>query len=197
MSKWAVLIVVAGLVFAADQVTKFLAVEHLTWVFQVNRAQTLPERVRAFVSQRDVRDRGLARPGGAEVIPGFWSNRYAENTGAAFGLLANSDEKLRVPFFYLTSIGAAIFIIAYYRKLTDAQRYLQVTLAMVFGGAIGNAVDRALHGYVIDFIDWSYGNYHWPTFNVADSAISVGLVFLLLEALFVKKPKESTRVTAR
>jgi len=128
------------------------------------------------------------------VVPSFWQNLYTQNRGAAWGFLARAGEQFRVPFFYLVSLAAVIFIFTYYRKLSVHQRYLQIALALVLGGAIGNALDRILRGYVIDFIDWHLNDaawhnasHHWPTFNVADSGISVGLVLLLLEALFVKK----------
>jgi signal peptidase II len=195
-SKWALLAVVASLWFAFDQVTKYLAVEHLTEAFQVVRAQTLPERIHAFVTQKDLLERGL---GGrkAVTVTGFWDNRYTQNRGAAWGFLAGSGERFRVPFFHLVSIAAVVFIFSYYRKLREDQRYVQFALALVLGGALGNAFDRILRGYVIDFIDWHWfdpnwlrPSLHWPTFNVADSGISVGLVLLLLEMLFVKKPDD-------
>jgi signal peptidase II len=194
LSKWKLLALLAGAWFVADQVTKYLAVEHLTIAFKVARAHTLSDRIAAFVSQKDLLERGLADPVPVTVTP-FWQNRYTQNRGAAWGVLSGAGEQFRVPFFYLVSIAAAIFIFSYYRKLRTDQRYLQVALALVLGGAVGNALDRLLRGYVIDFIDWHWfdpywqrPSLHWPTFNVADSAISVGLVMLLLEMLFVRKP---------
>ena len=195
LSKWKLLALLAGLWFVADQVTKYLAVEHLTYAFTAARAHTLPEKVGAFVSQKDLLERGLADPNPVEVAP-FWQNRYTQNRGAAWGVLAGAGEKFRVPFFHLVSIAAVIFIVSYYRKLRNDQRYLQIALALVLGGAIGNALDRVLRGYVIDFIDWHWfdpnwmhPSLHWPTFNVADSGITVGLAMLFAEMLFVKKPK--------
>ena len=180
LSKWKLLALLAGLWFVADQVTKYLAVEHLT-----------------YASQKDLLERGLADPNPVEVAP-FWQNRYTQNRGAAWGVLAGAGEKFRVPFFHLVSIAAVIFIVSYYRKLRNDQRYLQIALALVLGGAIGNALDRVLRGYVIDFIDWHWFDpnwlrpgLHWPTFNVADSGITVGLLMLFLEMLFVKKPAAS------
>jgi signal peptidase II len=193
------LAVVASLWFAFDQVTKYLAVEYLTEAFQVARAETLPERIHAFVSQKDLLERGL---GGrkAVTVTGFWDNRYTQNRGAAWGFLAGSGERFRVPFFHLVSIAAVIFIFAYYRKLREDQRYVQFALALVLGGALGNALDRILRGYVIDFIDWHWfdpnwlrPSLHWPTFNVADSGISVGLVLLLLEMFIVNKDARVAR----
>ena len=195
MSKWKLLAIVAGLWFVADQVTKYLAVEHLTRAFSVAHATTFGEKLRAFVSEKELLERGLADPVPVIVTP-FWQNRYTQNRGAAWGVLAGAGEKFRVPFFYLVSVVAIVFIFSYYRKLSNNQRYLQIALALVLGGAVGNALDRLLRGYVIDFIDWHWfdpnwlrPSLHWPTFNVADSGITVGLVMLFAEMLFVKKPK--------
>jgi len=194
LSKWKLLVLLAGVWLVADQVTKYLAVEHLTSAFSVARARTLPEKVNAFVTEKNLLERGLADRTPVRVTS-FWQNRYTQNRGAAWGVLSGAAEKVRVPFFYLVSIAAVIFIFSYYRKLRTDQRYLQVALALVLGGAIGNAIDRILRGYVIDFIDWHWfdpnwmrPSLHWPTFNVADSGITVGLVLLFLEMLFAKKP---------
>jgi signal peptidase II len=194
MSKWKLLALIASVWFVSDQVTKYLAVEHLTALFTVVHAKTFGEKVSAFVEQKDLLERGLADPIPVTVAP-FWQNRYTQNRGAAWGVLAGAGEKFRVPFFHLVSIVAVIFIISYYRKLSESQRYLQVALSLVLGGALGNALDRILRGYVIDFIDWHWfdpgwlhPSLHWPTFNVADSGITVGLVMLFAEMLFVKKP---------
>jgi len=195
LSKWKLLALIAGVWFVADQVTKYLAVEHLTAAFTAARAHTFGEKLNAFVAQKDLLERGLADPIPVTVAP-FWQHRYTQNRGAAWGVLAGAGEKFRVPFFYLVSLVAVIFIFSYYRKLSNNQRYLQVALALVLGGAVGNALDRLLRGYVIDFIDWHWfdpnwmhPSLHWPTFNVADSGITVGLAMLFAEMLFVKKPK--------
>ena len=194
LGKWAVLAMVSISVLIVDQITKFLAVERLTFLFQTVHATTLGEKIRAFLGERDLLERGLADPRYAVVVPSFWQNLYTQNRGAAWGFLSRAGEQFRVPFFYLVSIAAVIFIFTYYRKLQVHQRYLQIALALVLGGAVGNALDRILRGYVIDFIDWHLNDpgwhnpsRHWPTFNVADAGISVGLALLLLEALFVKK----------
>jgi len=194
IGKWTVLVLVSVFVLIVDQITKFLAVEHLTFLFQTVHATTLGEKIGAFLTERDLLERGLADPRYAVVVPSFWQNLYTQNRGAAWGFLARAGEQFRVPFFYLVSIAAVIFIFTYYRKLVVHQRYLQIALALVLGGAVGNALDRILRGYVIDFIDWHLNDaawhnasHHWPTFNVADSGISVGLVLLILEALFVKR----------
>ncbi len=193
LSKWKLLALLAGFWFVADQVTKYLAVEHLTAVFAAAHARTFPEKVGAFVQQKNLLERGLADPVPVRVTS-FWQNRYTQNRGAAWGVLSGAGERFRVPFFYLVSVAAVIFIFSYYRKLRTDQRYLQISLALVLGGAIGNALDRVLRGYVIDFIDWHWFDpdwlrpaLHWPTFNVADSGITIGLVMLFLEMLVAKR----------
>lgn len=198
LSKWKVLALIAGVWFVADQVTKYLAVEHLTAAFLVARAHTLPEKVDAFLTQKDLLERGLAARAPERVTP-FWQHRYTQNRGAAWGVFSGLSEDLRVPLFYVISVAAVIFIFSYYRKLRSDQRYLQVSLALVLGGAVGNALDRILHGYVIDFIDWHWfdpdwlrPSLHWPTFNVADSGITIGLAMLLLEMVFAKKAAKHT-----
>jgi signal peptidase II len=180
LSKWQLLLLVTGVWIVADQATKFLAVEHLTLAFRPR--DDMGQQVRAFASK----DHPIAVR--TVEVTSWWEHRYKENPGAAFSFLAGASEKVRVPFFHLISIAAIAFILGYYRKLSDSQRYLQVALALVLGGAIGNAIDRILHGYVIDFIDWHAGSAYWPTFNVADSGITVGLAMLLLERVFIKKP---------
>ena len=197
LSKWAVLALISGAVLVSDQVTKYLAVSHLTYLFQAVQARSFGEKLHAFLTQKDLLERGLADPNPVQVIPSIWQHRYTQNRGAAWGFLAGAGEKFRVPFFYGISIAAVIFIFSYYRKLGTHQRYLQVALALVLGGAVGNAIDRALRGYVIDFIDWHWfdpgwlrPSLHWPTFNVADSGITVGLVLLFLEMLFARKPAQ-------
>lgn len=194
LSKWLVLALLAGSVYVSDQVTKFLAVQHLTVLNEAVNAKTFGERLSAFTRERDLLERGLSELTPVPVVPQVWQHRYTQNRGAAWGFLQGANDKFRVPFFYLISIAAVIFIGSYYRKLRDDQRYLQIALALVAGGAIGNATDRILHGYVIDFIDWHWFDpnwlrpaLHWPTFNVADSGITVGLVMLFLEMLFVKR----------
>ena len=196
VNKWVVLALLSGAIVVADQVTKYLAVEHLTYTFQAASARTVGAKVDAFVAQKDLRDRGLANPHFVQVVRSFWQFRYTENRGAAWGFLSGAGDRFRVPFFYLISVVAVVFIFSYYRKLAPSQRYMQIALALVLGGAIGNTIDRVLHGYVIDFIDWHWNDpfwqrpsLHWPTFNVADSGITVGLAMLFAEMLFVKKPK--------
>jgi len=195
-SKWKLLALIAGFSLVADQVTKYLAVEHLTHAFEVAGAHSFAEKLGAFVSQKDLLERGLAKGAPVNVVDSFWQHRYTQNRGAAFSFLADAGEKIRVPFFHLVTLGALIFVFFYYRKLSTEDRLSQVALSLVLGGALGNALDRLLRGYVIDFIAWHWRDpqwqrpdLHWPTFNIADSCISSGIVLLLIAGLFAKKPE--------
>ncbi len=197
MSKYVVLALIFVGVTAADQLSKYLAVAHLTRAFEHDHAQSLGDQLHSFLADRNL-DGAPPEPNEPDlrtapvaVIENFWHFKYVENPGAAWGLLGRVDPALRVPFFHVVSLAAIAFILHFFRKLRDDQRYLQVALALVLGGAVGNYFDRVLRNYVIDFIDWHWfqdPNLHWPTFNIADSAICVGVGMMLLENLFVKPP---------
>lgn len=198
MSKYALLAIIFAGVMVADQVSKYLAVADLTTAFERDHAATFGDRLHSFFHDRnldgDPPEAGEPdlRTAPVPVIESFWHFKYVENPGAAWGLLGHVDPGMRVPFFHIVSIAAIAFILYFYRKLLDDQRYLQVALALVLGGAVGNYFDRVLRNYVIDFIDWHWlqdPNLHWPTFNIADSAICVGVGMMLLENRFVKHPE--------
>jgi signal peptidase II len=115
------------------------------------------------------------------VVEGLFSITYVRNPGAAFGFLANTS--FRLPFFIFISIVAVVVIVIAYYKLRRDQKLAQISLAMILSGAVGNLIDRVRLGEVIDFLDVYWKSYHWPAFNVADSAICVG-VFLLAIDMF-------------
>ena len=118
-----------------------------------------------------------------EMIPNFVHITYLRNTGAAFGFLAGGRSPLRMIFFILVS-SVAIGCISYLLKtLRPQQKTLIVSLSLILGGAIGNLVDRLRMGEVIDFIDLHWYHVHWPAFNVADSAISVGVALLFVQLM--------------
>ncbi len=102
------------------------------------------------------------------------------NKGAAFSFLSDAGGWQRW-FFMTLSIGISVALIYWLRQLKQEQVILRTALALILGGAIGNLIDRALFGYVIDFIDVYYSTYHWPAFNIADSAITVGAGLLILD----------------
>lgn len=113
----------------------------------------------------------------------------AHNTGAAFSFLSDAGGWQRW-FFVVLAIGISIVIVIWISRLKTDERRLAVALSLVLGGAIGNVWDRIAHGYVVDFIDVYYGSWHWPAFNVADSAIFVGAALLIIDALFKGEGKQ-------
>jgi signal peptidase II len=113
------------------------------------------------------------------VVPGFFNLTYVRNKGAAFGIFA--DSSLRLPFFIAVSTIAVLAIFWYLRRLQGDQRLLRFSLSLIFAGALGNLIDRIRLHEVIDFLDVYWRQHHWPAFNVADSAITVGVCLLLID----------------
>jgi len=107
--------------------------------------------------------------------------RKAYNTGAAFSFLSDASGWQRW-FFVLLAIVIILVLVTWLRRLPAGQVRTAWSLSLILGGAAGNLIDRVVYGHVIDFIDVYYGSWHWPTFNVADSAITVGAGLLLLDA---------------
>jgi signal peptidase II len=113
------------------------------------------------------------------VIPNLFNFTYVKNTGGAFGLLASWDSPMRRGFFIIASLAAIVLLWFLYRQAaSSSSRMLRISLVFIGGGAFGNLYDRAVYGGVVDFLDFYLGSYHWPAFNIADSAISVGAVIL-------------------
>jgi signal peptidase II len=123
------------------------------------------------------------------VIPDLFSITYVRNKGAAFGFLANTS--FRIPFFIFITIVAVFVILFAYRKLRADQKLAMVSLSMILSGALGNLVDRVRNGEVIDFLDVYWKSYHWPAFNVADSAICVGVFLLAIDMLREERRQKS------
>ncbi|MBP9113853.1 MAG: signal peptidase II [Polyangiaceae bacterium] len=125
------------------------------------------------------------------VIENLFGFRYAQNKGGAWGLLQTTNENVRRPFFLLVSVAAIAFIMSLYRKLNSRQLALKWGLPLVLGGALGNVFDRVRYGYVVDFIDFHMiykgEDHHWPTFNVADIAICIGVILMALDMFTSKK----------
>ena len=122
-----------------------------------------------------------------EAIPltDFFNLVRAHNTGAAFSLFADQPGWQR-GFFIAVAVIASAVILHLLRK-TRGRTLFCIALVLILGGAVGNVIDRALYGYVVDFLDFYLGQWHWPAFNVADSAITVGAVLLILDS-FRKEP---------
>jgi signal peptidase II len=115
------------------------------------------------------------------VIPDLFNLTYARNTGAAFSFLADAGGWQRWLFAGL-ALAMSAFMVNWLLRLQPAEKLMAAALALVLGGAIGNLIDRVAYGYVIDFLDVYYQNHHWPAFNIADSAICIGVGLMLLES---------------
>ncbi len=202
--KYLILLVVALGVIALDQWTKYRVVAELTTRF--DGRETLGERLKAlygeppplgfdglhFRSKRHI-----------EVAENFFRLRYAENPGAAWGMFRNLPPHIRGPLFHVVSIGAVILIGYYFTKLSGKdpdEKWALWGLPLVLGGALGNYIDRIARAFVIDFAEahW-YDKASWPSFNVADAAICVGVGLLLVDAFVRKeeKPGEKPATPAR
>jgi signal peptidase II len=142
---------VAGLIVVADQVTKAL--------------------VRLFIPLHASRT----------VVPGFLDLTHVQNSGAAFGILNASDFPLKQALIAVVATAALISIAIYAARLSPHQRLARWGLALILGGAAGNLIDRVIAGYVVDFVDVYWKNYHFWAFNVADSAITVGVIGMMAE----------------
>jgi signal peptidase II len=192
--KLLTLFAIALAVVLADQCVKFWMVDELTTRFA--GLETLGARLGAMY--------GTPPPEGFDGLhfrakrsftlsPDFLRIRYAENTGAAFGLFRGLPAGARGLLFHVVSLGAVLLITAYYVRLqgTKEERFARLGLALVLGGALGNYFDRLARGFVIDFIEahW-HDRATWPSFNVADSCIVIGVGLLLLDGITRREPKK-------
>lgn len=152
------LFLISGFVIASDQITKALIAGFLT----------LHESV--------------------TIIPGFFNLAHILNPGGAFGLFAGQNPMVRKFFFLFVSSVIACIILWFYKKTAEKSPVLSSGFAAIFGGAVGNLIDRFRFGRVVDFLDFHIGHYHWPAFNVADSAICIGMAVFLYFAVVHKLP---------
>ena len=116
------------------------------------------------------------------IFPGF-SLTYVRNPGAAFSMLSGAPASLRIPFFVGVTLVAGWALVSYLRATPEHRLHLVWALGGILGGALGNLVCRVRYGEVIDFFHLHWGEWSWPMFNVADSAISVGVAIVLFESL--------------
>src|SRR5262249_48014245 len=117
------------------------------------------------------------------VIDGFFNITYVRNTGVAFGIFSSISSPAKSVLLSVFTACAAAVVITYSVRSPARNRLLQVALSLILGGALGNLYDRLTYGYVVDFLEFYAGSYHWPSFNVADSAISTGVALLALEII--------------
>ena len=158
-NKYTKLAIVAGLVVLADQVSKAFILKHLPYHQSII------------------------------IIRGFFDITHIRNPGGAFGLMANMSPIFRTVIFLFISSLAAGLIFYFYKKTPSSHSLLATAFALIFGGAIGNLIDRLRFGNVVDFLDIYLGNFHWPAFNIADSAITVGIFIFIFHLLFKKMPE--------
>ncbi|MGR9085468.1 MAG: signal peptidase II [Gammaproteobacteria bacterium] len=131
-----------------------------------------------------------------EIFP-FFNLTYVHNTGAAFSFLSQAGGWQRW-FFAALAITISIALTVWLHKLQKHEVLLAAALSLILGGAVGNLIDRLAYGYVIDFLDVYYRNWHWPAFNIADSAITVGVALLLAESFGPGRHEKNTeRPTSR
>ena len=199
--KYLLLLAVSLSVILLDQWAKYAIVTELTTHFDGTTG----------AGERLARFYGEAPPQGfdglhfrskraIEVIPSYFRLRYAENPGAAWGLFGSLPKHVRGPLFHLVSLGAVLLIGVYFSKLgahPRAERWALVGLPLVLGGALGNYIDRLARGFVIDYLEAHWQDRaQWPSFNVADMAIVVGVGLLLVDA-FVRKEGAQGSAPAR
>lgn len=156
---WARLITISGSVIFADQLTKY--------IIKIN----------------------IALYDNIIVIKNFFNITHILNPGGAFGLFASSSPGVRKFIFLFVSSIVALLILWFYKKSAENFIFLSIGLALIFGGAVGNLIDRFIYGKVVDFLDFYMGAYHWPAFNMADSAITIGMGILIYHIIFKKIPE--------
>ncbi len=191
MKQWMFLIGVAGLTAGLDIWSKIWAVKRLSIasIRPVPLCVPPPGAQHYFYQRIPHNELVLSR--------NYLELRYAENCGGAWGLMHNWPEKVRRPFFFLITIAAIAFVVHLYRSLEKDQTAMRIALPLVLGGAIGNLFDRLRLGYVVDFIRMHLKEkYDWPTYNVADIAITAGIILMILEFIASgrKKPAPASAV---
>jgi len=123
------------------------------------------------------------------VIPGFFNISRIHNKGAIFGMFSQTGGRLVTSLLTGASFLALGFVVYYFLKTPVSERLMKFSLSLILAGALGNLVDRILHGYVIDYLDFYISSHHWPFFNVADSCISIGACLLIILILFPRRPR--------
>lgn len=145
------MILVALIILAVDQITKYLAIQFLEFHLPIS------------------------------VIPNFFNLTLVHNKGAAFGLLSGiENDLLRLSLLWTATALALAFVGYIYKTEARGDKRLEFALGLIIAGALGNIIDRVIYGYVVDFFDFYWGSYHWPAFNVADSSICIGVIILVL-----------------
>lgn len=131
---------------------------------------------------------GIMQPPRVIPMTPFFNLVLTWNNGVSFGLFNNNNE-LNALILSVLAIAIVIFLILWLRKAENKR--MAIGLGLIIGGALGNVIDRGIHGAVVDFLDFYVNSYHWPAFNVADSCITIGAVILIFDSLFSPKPEQA------
>lgn len=123
------------------------------------------------------------------VIPDFFNLVHVRNKGAIFGFFSNADSAFIFVLLTVFSLAALGLVVYYFIKTPVSEKLMNVSLSFILAGALGNQIDRIMRGYVIDFLDFNFWGWHWPSFNVADSCISTGAVLLIFLFFFKRGPE--------
>jgi signal peptidase II len=122
-----------------------------------------------------------------KVVEGFFNITHIRNSGVAFGIFSDQQSELKPYLLIFVSVVAIVAILAIFHQTGKKNRLVRTGLILIFSGAIGNLIDRVIHKEVIDFIDLFINNQHWPAFNVADSCITIGVLFMAVDMFMVGK----------
>ena len=131
----------------------------------------------------------ITKYGAVAVIEGFFNLVHVRNRGMAFGLMNRPGHTFKYYVLVAATVCAIGLLLFWFKKMKDEDSKITLGLSLILGGAVGNFIDRIRLGEVIDFLDFYLGSYHWPAFNVADSAITIGILWLALMTLFGKTSK--------
>ena len=131
-----------------------------------------------------------------KVVEGFFNLTHIRNSGVAFGIFADLQSELKPYLLIFVSVIAIVAILAIFHQTEKDKRLVQNGLVLIFSGAIGNLIDRVLHKEVIDFVDFFVENQHWPAFNVADSCITIGVMFMVADMFVGTTPSKTSGDTA-
>ena len=163
-NKYLLLFVVSGVLIVMDQYTKFMVTLHVPLNYSV------------------------------EVMEGLFNLTHIRNSGVAFGLFADQQFEYKAPMFIAISTIAILAILVIFHQNPKEKKLVQAGLILIFSGAIGNLIDRTLHGEVIDFFDFVVNGHHFPAFNIADSCITIGVALMVVDLFSGKLPPDSSSV---
>ena len=180
------LLLIAVVCIAADQGSKIWAQQTLAEKWEATEFKEIeghmePVQVTRYMPIQEI-----------SVIPNVFKLVYRENPAAAFSITSSLPDWFRRPFLLIVSTLATLFFMIWYYRLKEEDALLMTSFCLIIAGAIGNLIDRASMGYVIDFLElyagiFGYPNLHWPTFNIADSCIVVGAIGIVIRTLRPKK----------